>query len=79
MSKATKSIETEPEAKRGPALWKQQLGEISDRNADARKRGQARVKVLASTRAGNRRVTAGHEADQLRKLNAKLDKARTHR
>ena len=74
MSKAAKDSGTEPEAKRGEALWKQQIGDISDRNADARKRGRVRDKELAASRAGVQRIDAGHEADQLHKLNAKLGK-----
>ena len=66
----------EPEAKRGHAAWKEHRDAISDRNAQARKRGNAERKVALSRVTEQRRLNARREAEQLNAMNAKLTKAR---
>ena len=66
----------EPDAKRGHAAWKEHRDAISDRNAEARKRGTAERKVALSRVTEQRRLSARREAEQLHAMNAKLAKAR---
>ena len=66
----------EPEAKRGDAAWKEHRDAISDRNAEARKRGNAERKVALGRVTERRRADARRERDQLHAMNAKLVKAR---
>ena len=66
----------EPEAKRGHAAWKEHRDAISDRNAQARKRGTAERKIALSRVTEQRRLNARREAEQLNAMNAKLTKAR---
>jgi hypothetical protein len=76
MSKAPEGTQAEPEAKRGDAAWKEHRDAISDRNAGARKRGNAERKVALSRVFEQRRVDARREAEQLHVINAKLSQAR---
>ena len=64
----------ETPAKRGDAAWKEQRDEISRRNADAHRRSAGAKKQRDSARAGTDRADAEREADQLRKLNARIEK-----
>ena len=66
----------EPEAKRGHAAWKEHRDAISDRNAQARKRGNAERKVALGRVTEQRRLNARREAEMLDAMNAKLSKAR---
>jgi len=66
----------EPEAKRGHAAWKEHRDAISDRNAEARKRGTAERKIALSRVTEQRRLNARREAEQLHAMNAKLTRAR---
>jgi len=66
----------EPEAKRGHAAWKEHRDAISDRNAEARKRGTAERKVALSRVTDQRRRNALREAEQLHVMNAKMTRAR---
>ena len=66
----------EREAKRGQAAWKEHRDAISDRNAQARKRGAVERKVALSRVTEQRRLNARHEAERLRAMNAKLTQAR---
>ena len=66
----------EPETKRGQAAWKEHCDAISDRNAQARKRGTAERKVALSRVTEQRRLNARRDAAQLYAMNAKLTKAR---
>ena len=74
MSEAPEGTQAEPEAKRGHAAWKEHRDAISDRNAEARKRGTAERKVALGRVTEQRRVSARLEAEQLNVLNAKLGK-----
>ena len=76
MSEAPEGTQAEPEAKRGDAAWKEHRDAISDRNAQARKRGNAERKVALSRVTEQRRVSARLEAEQLLIINAKLGKTR---
>ena len=66
----------QPEAKRGQAAWKEHRDAISDRNAQARKRGSAERKIALGRVTATQRRYAGREADQLTAINAKLGKTR---
>ena len=76
MSEAPEGTQAEPEAKRGHAAWKEHRDSISDRNAQARKRGTAERKVALSRIMEQRLVSARREAEQLEKMNARMSKAR---
>jgi hypothetical protein len=76
MSEAPEATQAEPEAKRGDAAWKEHRDAVSDRNAQARKRGSAERKVALGRVTEQRRVNARREAEQLHMINAKLSKAR---
>jgi hypothetical protein len=76
MSEAPKATTVEPEAKRGYAAWKEQHEAISERNAQARKRGNAERKIALSRVFEQRRVNARRESEQLQLLNDRLSKAR---
>ena len=67
---------TGPQEKRGHAAWKEHRDAISDRNAQARKRGSAERKVALSRVFEQRRLNARRETEQLFAMNAKLTKAR---
>jgi len=72
MAESPEGMPAEPEAKRGHAAWKEHRDAISDRNAQARKRGSAERKVALSRVTEQRRVHARLEAEQLSAINAKL-------
>lgn len=74
MSEAPEGTQAEPEAKRGDAAWKEHRDAISDRNAQARKRGNAERKVALSRVMEQRRVNARREAEQLHLINATLSR-----
>ena len=79
MSESPEGTPAEPEAKRGDAAWKEHRDAISDRNAEARKRGSAERKVALGRVTEQRRVDARREAEQLEAINAKLGKAPARR
>jgi len=72
MAESPEGTPAEPEAKRGHAAWKEHRDAISDRNAQARKRGSAERKVALSRVTEQRRMHARLEAEQLDAINAKL-------
>jgi len=72
MAESPEGTPAEPEAKRGDAAWKEHRDAISDRNAQARKRGSAERKVALSRVSEQRRVYARLEAEQLSAINAKI-------
>jgi hypothetical protein len=76
MSDSPEGTPAQPEAKRGHAAWKEHRDAISDRNAQARKRGNAERKVALGRVFEARRLHARREAEQLEAINAKLGKAR---
>ena len=76
MSDAPEGTPAQPEPKRGHAAWKEQRDAISDRNAQARKRGNAERKVALGRVFEARRNHARREAEQVEAINAKLAKAR---
>ena len=79
MSEAPEGTQAEPEAKRGHAAWKEHRDAISDRNAEARKRGNAERKVALGRVTERRRVDARREAELLHVMNAKLGQPRRAR
>ncbi len=76
MAEQPEGTPAESEAKRGHAAWKEHRDAISDRNADARKRGSAERKVALGRVTEQRRNEARREAETLHAMNAKLVKAR---
>ena len=76
MSDSPQGAPAKPEAKRGHAAWKEHRDAISDRNAQARKRGSAERKVALGRVFEARRIHARREAEQVEAINAKLDQAR---
>ncbi len=76
MAEASDGRPAEPQEKRGHAAWKEHRDAISDRNAEARKRGSAERKVALSRVTEQRRLNARREAEQLHAMNAKLTRAR---
>ena len=76
MSDSPEGTPAEPEAKRGHAAWKEHRDAISQRNAQARKRGSAERKVALGRVTEARRNHALREAEQVEAINAKLAKAR---
>ena len=76
MAEQPEGTPAEPESKRGHAAWKEHRDAISDRNAEARKRGSAERKVALGRVTEQRRNDARREADLLNAMNAKLEKAR---
>jgi len=76
MAESPESTAPEPEAKRGAAAWKEHRDAISDRNAEARKRGSAERKVALGRVTEQRRLNARHEHELVQAINAKLAKGR---
>jgi hypothetical protein len=76
MAESPEGTPAAPEAKRGHAAWKEHRDAISDRNAEARKRGTAERKVALGRVTEQRRLNARREAEQLHAMNAKLTRAR---
>jgi hypothetical protein len=76
MSNSPEGAPAQPEAKRGHAAWKEHRDAISDRNAQARKRGSAERKVALGRVFEARRIHARREMEQLEAINVKLGKAR---
>ena len=76
MSKSPEGPPAEPEVKRGHAAWKEQRDAISDRNAQARKRGNAERKVALGRVTEQRRANARRESELLQVMNDKMTKAR---
>jgi hypothetical protein len=76
MSDSPEETPAQPEAKRGQAAWKEHRDAISDRNAQARKRGNAERKVALGRVTDAQRVHARREVEQLQAINVKLGKAR---
>jgi hypothetical protein len=70
------TMPAEQPEKRGHAAWKEHRDAISDRNAEARKRGSAERKVALSRVTEQRRSDARREAEQLHVINTRLTKAR---
>ena len=64
----------ESPAKRGDAAWKEQRDAVARRNAEAQKRGQDRKQSRATTDAAHDRAERDREVEQLRNLNAQIDK-----
>lgn len=62
--------------KRGIAAWKEHRDAISDRNAQARKRGRAERKIALGRVTEQRRLDARREAEQLNAINGRLTRAR---
>ena len=75
MSDSPEETPAQPEAKRGHAAWKEHRDAISQRNAQARKRGSAERKVALGRVFEARRLDVRREAEQLKAMNAQLDKA----
>jgi hypothetical protein len=76
MTEAPEGTPAEQPEKRGQAAWKEHRDAISDRNAQARRRGSAERKVALSRVTELRRVEARREAERLNVINARLNKAR---
>jgi hypothetical protein len=76
MAESPEGTPAEPEAKRGDAAWKEHRDAISNRNAEARKRGSAERKVALSRVTEQRRMNARHEHELVAAINAKLAKGR---
>ena len=76
MSDAPEGTPAQPEPKRGHAAWKEKRDAISDRNAQARKRGSAERKVALGRVTEQRRVEARREAERVSVINTRLSKAR---
>lgn len=76
MSESPEGTPAEQPEKRGHAAWKEHRDAISDRNAQARKRGSAERKVALGRVTEQRRVDARREAAQVNAINAKLTRAR---
>ena len=76
MTDAPEATPEERPEKRGHAAWKEHRDAISDRNAQARKRGTAERKVALSRVTERRRVEARREAEAMNVINARLTKAR---
>ncbi len=74
MAESPDGTPAEPEAKRGHAAWKEHRDAISERNAQARKRGSAERKIALSRVTDQRRADARREAEMLDAINAKLGK-----
>ena len=73
MAETPEGAPAEPEAKRGNAAWKEHRDAISDRNAEARKRGSAERKAALSRVTEQRRVVARSEHELVEAINARLD------
>ena len=76
MTEAPEGTPEEQPQKRGHAAWKEHRDAISDRNAQARKRGSAERKVALSRVTDRRRLEARQEAERLNVINIRLAKAR---
>ena len=76
MTESPEATPPEQPAKTGHAAWKEHRDAISDRNAQARKRGSAQRKVALSRVTEQRRVEARREAERVSVINARLTKAR---
>ena len=76
MTESPEGTPVERPEKRGHAAWKEHRDAISDRNAEARKRGSAERKVALSRVTERRRLEARREAEMLNVINARLTKAR---
>jgi len=76
MTESPEGTLPEQPAKTGHAAWKEHRDAISDRNAQARKRGSAERKVALGRVTERRRVEARREAELVGVINAKLTKAR---
>jgi hypothetical protein len=76
MTESPEGTPAERPEKRGHAAWKEHRDAISDRNAEARKRGSAERKVALSRVTERRRLEARREAEMLTVINARLTKAR---
>ena len=74
MAESPDGTPAEPEAKRGHAAWKEHRDAISDRNAQARKRGSAERKVALSRVTEQRRADARREAEHARRDQRKTGK-----
>ena len=64
----------ESPAKRGDAAWKEQRDAVARRNAEAQKRGQDKKQSRATLDAAHDRAERDRETEQLRNLNAQIDK-----
>jgi hypothetical protein len=64
----------ETPAKRGDAAWKEQREAVSRRNAAAQKRALGERRTRDTAIAAAARDDMNREADQLRELNARIDK-----
>ena len=67
----------ETPAKSGEAAWKEHREAVSRRNAQAHKRGRAERASRAAVTASSERAQLDNEAEQLRKLNARIAKQQT--
>ena len=76
MTEAPEGTPEEQPQKRGQAAWKEHRDAISDRNAQARKRGSAERKVALGRVTEQRRVEARREVERVSVINARLNKAR---
>ena len=76
MADAPEETPAERPEKRGHAAWKEHRDAISDRNVQARKRGNAERKVALSRVTEQKRLDVRREAEQLNVLNARLAKVR---
>ena len=76
MTESPEGTPAEKPEKRGYAAWKEHRDAISDRNAQARKRGSADRKVALGRVSEQRRRDSGREATLLNAINARLAKAR---
>lgn len=76
MADATDGGKQETPAKRGEAAWRAARDEVSRRNDEAHKRGRAEQKARKDATADRTRADATREADQLRGLNARIEKER---
>lgn len=67
----------EPQPKRGYAAWKEQHDAVARRNEEVSNRAQTEQKSHANVVETRNREHARRERDQLRALNARLDKQRS--
>ena len=63
----------------GDATWKEHRSEIAKRNAETKKRAQAERVSRDGIAGAKVRAEAKHEAEQLRELNARIEKRRRGR
>lgn len=66
----------EPQAKRGDAAWKEERDAVARRNEEARKRARAGGTSRKGVIQRRELEHAQRESEQLRVLNARLDKQR---